>query len=47
MNDRNLWECTKCNFKTEDDIEAVEHEHNQLNLTCQLTDEQFERAFRK
>jgi len=43
MND--LWECTKCDFKTINSDEAMKHEHDLMNVTVELTDEQFNRAF--
>lgn len=43
--DKNQWECAKCDFKTDNDEKAINHEHDEMSVTTELTDEQFKRAF--
>lgn len=43
----NLWECTKCDYKTTDDDKAMAHEHDAMNVTIEVTQKQMDRAFGK
>jgi len=43
--DDNNWECTTCGFKTTNDDEAIKHEHNTMNVSMSLSEEQIDRAF--
>lgn len=44
-----IWsqECTKCDFKTTSDDDAITHEHDAMNVIIEITQKQMDRAFGK